>query len=480
MKQHKLRIGNQQVDSKSGKTRIITSLVTGEPYAEVSQAGADDVATAIEAAKKGFAEWSAMPPSAREGVLNKAAQVLASRQSEVVEILQNEGGSAFGKSMFEVGFTQGLLTGAAGECRRVSGQTFATDKPGVFSFSVRAPLGIIAGISPFNFPLILSTKKLALALAAGNAFILKPSEATPLLGLKIGEIMEEAGLPDGALSVLPGEGSEPGQSLIADPAVKMITFTGSTKVGKLVASQAAEHMTRCTLELGGKNPFIVLKDADIDYAVNAAVFGLFIHQGQICMAGSRLIVEAEVYDEFCEKLAARASRLKHGSIAEPDTVIGPLIRESQIDQINTLVDQAKAQGARLLTGGSSDGQVYQATLLADVTPDMEIFHEECFGPVGVICKANDHEHALELANDNAYGLSAALHTNDLRKAHSLAARIQSGMVHVNGPTVRDEAHIPFGGVKNSGMGREGGRFSIEDMTELKWITVQGGQDQFPF
>jgi acyl-CoA reductase-like NAD-dependent aldehyde dehydrogenase len=341
-------------------------------------------------------------------------------------------------------------------------------------------LGVVAGISPFNFPVILSLKKAAFALAVGNTFVLKPSEETSLLGLKLAEVFERAGVPAGVFNVVPGDGATMARVIFDDPRVKLITFTGSTAVGRIIATECAKRGKRVVLEMGGKSPVIVRKDADIEYAVNTACFGIFIHQGQICMAGSRMIVEAPVYEDFLNKFAAKARTMKVGDPRDPHTVIGPLIRSSQCPMIDGKVKAAVAAGARLLTGGKYEGNFYHPTVLADVTPEMAVFRDELFGPVAAVSKAKDADHALALANTSSYGLSSAVMTNDLQLAMRFAMELEAGMVHLNGPTIYDEATVPFGGVKDSGSGREGGRWSIDEMTEVKWVTIQTGRHPYPF
>lgn len=346
--------------------------------------------------------------------------------------------------------------------------------------SVRRPLGVIAGIAPFNFPFLLATKKVALALAAGNTFVLKPASYTSVTALKIAEIFEAAGLPKGVLNVVPVQGSVLGNTLVADPRIRMVTFTGSTEVGRDLSADAGKHFKRITLELGGKSPLIVLKDADLDYAVDAAAFGIFLHQGQVCMANSRLIVEAPVFGAFCDRLAAKVSGLQVGDPRDPKTVIGPLIDRKQCAVLDRHIADAVGHGAKLLTGGQSEGAFYTPTVLAGVTPQMLVFREESFGPLVSVIRAADSEEALRLANDSCYGLSSGLITNDLQKAIDLSLRLEAGMVHINDSSILDEPHVPFGGVKDSGFGREGGHHSMHEMTELKWITVQTGKRQFPF
>jgi aldehyde dehydrogenase (NAD+) len=395
-------------------------------------------------------------------------------------LLIGEGGSTFGKAHFEVPFAANMLRSIAGEARRVQGDVFPSDVSGLLSLAIRRPLGVVAGISPFNFPVVLALKKVAFALATGNTFVLKPSEETSLVGLKLAEIFEKAGLPPGVLNVVPGDGPTLARVLFDDPRVKLISFTGSTAVGRRIAVECAKTGKRVILEMGGKSPLIVLKDADVDYAVDTACFGIFIHQGQICMAGSRIIVEAPIYETFLQRFAAKAKTLQVGDPRDPHTVIGPLIRTSQCQMIDRKIKEAVAAGARVLTGGTYEGNFYQPTVVADVTPNMAAFRDELFGPVAAVSRADNADHALALANNSSYGLSSAVLTNDLQLAMRFALELEAGMVHLNGPTVHDEPTVPFGGVKDSGSGREGGRWSVEEMTEVKWVTIQMGRRHYPF
>jgi len=450
------------------------------PFAKIFMGQAQHMRAAIDAADAARASWAATLAGEREQLLQRAASELLAARDEVVELLIGEGGATFGKAHFEVGFAANLVQSIAGEARQVRGDVFPSDVPGMISMAIRRPLGVVAGISPFNFPVILSLKKVAFALAAGNTFVLKPSEETSLVGLKLAEIFERAGLPPGVLNVVPGDGPALARVLYDDPRVKLISFTGSTAVGKSIATECAKRGKRFVLEMGGKSPLIVLADADVDYAVDTACFGLFIHQGQICMAGSRIIVEAPIYEQFLERFAAKAQTMKVGDPRDPHTMIGPLIRASQCPMIDRKVKEAVAQGARLLTGGTYQGNFYYPTVLADVTPEMAAFRDELFGPVAAVSRASDADHALALANNSSYGLSSAVLTNNLQLAMRFALELEAGMVHLNGPTVHDEAVVPFGGVKDSGSGREGGRWSLDEMTEVKWVTIQMGRRQYPF
>ena len=480
VKTYSLYIDGKWSEAADGAVADDFNPATGALFARVAQAGRVDTLRAVEAAYKAREAWARMIVSERAAILLRAADILATRVDEIREVLIEESGSTFGKSMFEVLFCIDLLRSAAGDARHIFGETLPHSMSGQVGMTVRQPLGVIGGIAPFNAPFLLAMKKVALALAAGNCFVLKPSEETPVTGIKIAELFEAAGLPAGVLNVVPGPARDVAGVLLSDPRVRMITFTGSTQVGKLIAVEAAKHLKKITLEMGGKNPLIVLRDADVDYAVRAGCFGIYFHQGQVCMANSRIIVEAPVFDEFCEKFAARTRTYKVGDPHDPQTVIGPLIRRTQCAFIDEHVNDAVAKGARVLAGGTHQDNFYQPTVIAGVTAQMRIYGEESFGPITSIVKAGSSEEALAIANDTSYGLSAGVITNDLQKAMDLALRLESGMVHINDTTVSDEPHVPFGGIKNSGFGREGGRYSMEEMTELKWITVQLGQRQFPF
>ncbi len=480
MKEYKLFIDGEWVASSTGTIADDMNPATGEVYARVHQASKADIDRAIAAAYRAKDDWGNTLANQREAILLKAADVLASRIPEIADVLIDEAGCAFGKAMFEATFVVTLLRSAAGECRRIFGETMPSDSPGLFSMSVRRPLGVIAGIAPFNFPLLLAMKKVAMALAAGNTFVLKPASSTAVIGLKIAELFEAAGLPKGVLNVIPCAGSTLGDTLVADPRIRMVTFTGSTEVGKQLAAEAGKHLKKITLEMGGKSPMIILKDADLDYAAKAAAFGMFLHQGQVCMANSRILVEAPVFDAFCEKFVAKVSTYQVGNPRDPHTVIGPLIERKQVAFLDGHVKDAVAKGAKLLMGGKSEGNFYHPTVLANVTTDMVVFREESFGPLVSVIKVKDSDEALKMANDTCFGLSSALITNDLQKAMDIALKLDAGMVHINDSSAYDEPHVPFGGMKDSGFGREGGHYSMEEMTEVKWITIQMGQRQFPF
>ncbi len=479
MKEYKLFIGGQWVPTVSGKIIDDINPADDSVFAKVHTAGPKEVESAIASAYAARKAWAESLPEEREKILLKAADHMEANIMDFCTRLIEESGSTFMKSMGELMECVNIFRAAAGECRRVDGGIVPPDMPGQMSYYIRQPLGVVGGIAPFNYPVLLALNKVALALAAGNTFVLKPSSDTPVSGIIIAECLEAAGLPKGVLSVIPGSGKVVGDALVEDERVKKITFTGSTEVGKSIAKRAVEKLKKFTLEMGGKNPLIVLKDFDIDKAVTIAAFGAYFHQGQICMATSRLIVEDDIYDEFCAKMTERAKNLKVGDPHNQDTIIGPLIHKEQCEVINEQIKDAVDKGARLLTGGTHEGAYYAPSLLADVTSDMTVFYEESFGPLTSIIKARDAAHALELCNDNHYGLSASLLTNDVSLAMQLAPLMESGMVHVNDATVMGSRRAPFGGVKNSGVGREDSTFSIDEFTEKKWITIQYGDRGYP-
>jgi vanillin dehydrogenase len=473
-------IDGKAIEVSSSAMADVLNPANQKPFARIFMGQEQHMRAAIDAAHAAKAAWGNSPAALREKILHRAADELEAATNDIVDLLIGEGGSTFGKAHFEIPFAANMLRSIAGEARRVQGDVFPSDVSGLLSLAIRRPLGVVAGISPFNFPVVLALKKVAFALATGNTFVLKPSEETSLVGLKLAEIFEKAGLPPGVLNVVPGDGPTLARVLFEDPRVKLISFTGSTTVGRLIAVECAKKGKRVILEMGGKSPLIVLKDADVDYAVDTACFGIFIHQGQICMAGSRIIVEAPIYETFLRRFAAKAKTLQVGDPRDPHTVIGPLIRSSQCQMIDRKIKEAVAAGARVLTGGTYEANFYQPTVVADVTPNMAAFRDELFGPVAAVTRADNADHALALANNSSYGLSSAILTNDLQLAMRFALELEAGMVHLNGPTVHDEPTVPFGGVKDSGSGREGGRWSVEEMTEVKWVTIQMGRRHYPF
>jgi vanillin dehydrogenase len=479
MKTYQLFIDGQWVDAKSGETFDDFNPFNGELYAKVAKAGVEDAESAMAAAYEARKGWASTPAIDRAKILNKAAQLLEAKTQEFADVLIQEGGGSVGKAMFEIFQTVDLIETAAADGKRVMGETFHYD-PTKLSMTLRKPRGTVLAISPWNFPLVLSMYKVAYGLATGNTVVLKPASESPVIGLKIGELFEEAGLPAGALNVLTGPGSVLGDALIDSPHCSFVAITGETVTGRHVAQRAAAQLKPYSLELGGKNPLIVLADADIEYAVKSAAFSAYLHQGEICMSTDRIIVEKPIVEAFSQGLAELASHLPVGDPSQPTTFIGPVINDEQIKKIDGHVKDAVAKGAKLLAGGKYEGRLYEPTLLADVTPDMKIYYEETFGPVASIIAVDNVEEALKVANDTTYGLSAGAITKDLEKAIFLGEGLEAGMVHINDGSVDADACCPFGGCKGSGHGREGGHYSVEELTELKWLTIQKTKRQLPF
>lgn len=446
---------------------------TGKPLCSVHRGGPTDAERALASAYAAFPSWAQTPADQRERVLLRAADILESRMDEFIDLLVREGGKPQVTARGEFLGSVGVFRVAAGECRRHNTEHMPPTKPGQISLVVRQPLGVILGIVPFNYPLILSVKKLAYAIAAGNSFLLKPSPHTPVINLLLGEVLTQAGLPKGVLNVLPVADESISAALAQDSRIRMVSFTGGGKAGHVIALAAAKDFKRVALELGGKNPLILLKDYDVDEAVKIAASGAFSNQGQLCMATSRILVEEPLYEVFCEKMAAAASVLKVGDPTDPAVSIGPLIDAAHCPFVKGQVDDAVAKGAKILTGGSYEGPFFQPTVLRDVTEDMRIYYEESFAPVTSIVPVKDAADALAKCNDNQFGLSAAVLTHDLDLAMELGMKIQAGMVHINDMTYLSATTAPSGGVKESGIGREGGRYSMDEYTELKWLTFQG-------
>jgi acyl-CoA reductase-like NAD-dependent aldehyde dehydrogenase len=480
---YKMYIGGEWVEASSQETFDDYNPFTGEVYARVPRGKRADAAHAIEAAAAAFPAWAAMPPSERRKLFLRAADVMERRQQELIKILMEEAGTTVGFAGFQLWFVPTLLREAAAQTYNVTGEIIPADLPGAFHMALRQPTGVVVGIGPWNAPLILSTRAIALPLAYGNTVVLKPSEEAPVIaGLVIAEIFEEAGFPKGVVNVITHakeDAPDIGDELIAHPAVRRISFTGSTEVGRLIAEKAGRHLKRVVLELGGKDPLIILRDANVDYAVAAASFGAFNHQGQICMSTERIIVERPIAEAFTEKLAKKAVSLKVGDPREPDTAIGPLINQAAVDKVHAHVKEAVAGGAQVLTGGKYERLLYHPTVLTDVKTNMRIFTDQTFGPVAPIIVVEDAEEALRVANNSKYGLSSGIITNDFNKALELAQRLDTGMVHINDQTVNDEPQVPFGGVKGSGWGRLGGKAALDEFTELRWISVQRTPRQFP-
>lgn len=426
--------------------------------------------------------WAAQGPNARRAVLLRAADALEARKDDFVDAMMGEIGATAGWAMFNLTLAAGIVREAASLTTQIAGEVIPSDKPGCLSMAIREPVGVILGIAPWNAPIILGVRAIAVPLACGNAVILKASEQCPRTHALIIEAFAEAGFPEGVVNVVtnaPAEAAEVVGALIDAPQVKRINFTGSTAVGRIIATRAAGLLKPCLLELGGKAPFVVLEDADLDEAVKAAAFGAFMNQGQICMSTERIIVVEAVADAFAEKFAAKVGSMATGDPREGKTPLGAVVDRKTVDHVNALIEDAVAKGGQLLAGGKGETVLMPATVVAGVTSDMKLYRDESFGPVVALIRARDEAHAVEIANDSEYGLSAAVFTRDTARGLAVARQIRSGICHVNGPTVHDEAQMPFGGVGASGYGRFGGRQGIDSFTETRWITVETQPGHFP-
>lgn len=481
--QQPLLIGGEWVAADGGRTFEKADPFTGDPVTEAAAADPGDAAKAAEAAAKAFPAWAATAPSERANYLNQAADLLDERAPDIAGTMTAECGATFGWGMFNVGLAAGMLRHAASLAANVDQETPIESKvPGLAARAIRQPVGVVVGIAPWNAPVILATRAVATPLAFGNTVVLKASEECPRTHAAIAKAIADAGVPAGVINLITNQPSDAAavvEALIAHPAVKRINFTGSTKVGKIIAQKAAAHLKRTLLELGGKAPFVVLDDADLDEAAAAANFGAFMNSGQICMSTERIVVDKAVEDALASKLVAKAQGLTVGDPRDPGTMIGPVVNAAAAERVRELLDDAVAKGASVLTGGDADGLLVTPTIVAGVTPAMRIYSEESFGPIVTVITADGEQDAIRIANDSDYGLSAAVFSTDTARAEQVARQIQSGIVHVNGATVHDEPQMPFGGVKDSGWGRFGGDAALDEFTELRWLTVQDGSRHYP-
>ena len=451
-------------------------------WATIPDGGRSETRSAIEAAQEAFYEWAEMPFNHRANHLLKVAEIWESRIPDFVAAIQSEGGGWVGKGKFEGGYVAEVFRAAAAMTYGAIGEVLPSEH-GKFSTAVRYPMGVVAVISPWNFPGILSSRGFAFPLAAGNTIVLKPSEDTPYCGgLFFAEVMEEAGIPKGVFNVITCSREnvvKMGDELIENPLVKGVSFTGSTQVGRSIAAKCGAYLKKCCVELGGKDSLIVRADADMERATQAANFGSFMHQGQICMSVEKVLVQRSIFNEFLEKFVARAARLKVGNTADPENVIGPLINDRQVDRVKSQLEDAIAKGAKVELGGKIEGRFVYPTILTGVTPAMLVYQDETFGPVVPVIPFETDEEAISIANDTEYGLSSGIITADEEKALQMARQLETGMCHVNCSSVNDEPNVPFGGTKASGLGRHGGRWSMETFTDTRWITLERGGRHFP-
>ena len=477
-------INGLAVSAEKGATFERRNPLDGSVATRAPAASPADAVAACDAAAEAFKTWKETGPNARRMLLLKAADALEAKGPRFMEAVPAETGASAMWTGFNLMLAAGMVREAAAITTQISGEVIPSDVPGSLALGVRQPAGVVLGIAPWNAPIILAVRAIAVPLACGNTVILKGSENCPRTHQLIIEAFQEAGFPPGVVNYITNAPADAGavvEAMVAHPAVRRVNFTGSTRVGKLIALTCAKYLKPAVLELGGKAPLVVLDDADLEAAVNGAAFGAFANSGQICMSTERIVVDKKIADDFAAMFVKKAKALPLGDPRKPEPVVlGSVIGMGTVEHCNALIDDALAKGAKLLCGGKADNTLMPATVLDHVTPKMRIYHEETFGPVKCIVRVNGVDEAVDCANDNEYGLSAAVFGRDTARALAVARRIESGICHVNGPTVHDEAQMPFGGVKGSGIGRFGGKAGIAEFTELRWITVQMGERHYPF
>ncbi len=477
-----LLIDGKAVPASGGRTFTRRDPVTGEVATVAAAASVDDARAAVAAAHAAFPAWSRTSPQERRTLLNKAADALEARAADFIAAAVAETGATSPWIGHNVSLAAGILREAASIVTQIGGDIIPANKPDTLALAVVKPRGVCLGIAPWNAPVILGTRAVAVPIACGNTVVLKSSELCPETHRLIGQSFVDAGFPAGVLNIVsndPDDAAAIVEALIRAPEVRHVNFTGSTHVGRIIGRLAGESLKPALLELGGKAPLVVLADADLDGAVNAAIFGCFLNQGQICMSTERIVVDESIADAFAEKFAARAAALPAGD-PRGHVVLGGLCTPGAGEKMDALIADALAKGGRLLAGGTRDGAVVAATVIDHVTPAMRVYAEESFGPVKPIIRVAGDDEAVRVANDSDYGLSAAVFSRDVQRALAVAGRIESGIVHINGPTVADEPQMPFGGVKASGYGRFGGRAGISEFTDLRWVTVEDAGQHYPF
>ncbi|MFY9513146.1 MAG: aldehyde dehydrogenase [Rubrivivax sp.] len=477
-------INGLAVSAEKGATFERRNPLDGSVATRAPAASEADAKAAVDAAAEAFGNWSQTGPGERRALLLKAADALEAKTPKFIEAVAAETGATGMWAGFNVMLAAGMLREAASLTTQIAGEVIPSDVPGSLAMGLRQPAGVVLGIAPWNAPVILGVRAVATPLACGNTVVLKGSENCPRTHQLIIEAFQDAGFPAGVVNYVtnaPADAGKVVEAMVAHPAVRRVNFTGSTRVGKLIALTCAKYLKPVVLELGGKAPLLVLDDANLEDAVNAAAFGAFANSGQICMSTERLIVDSRVADDFAALFAKKARGLPLGDPRKGEPVVlGSVVGMGTVEHCNALIADAVAKGARLLCGGKADSTLMPATVLDHVTDQMRVYHEETFGPLKCIVRVDGVDAAVACANDNEYGLSAAVFGRDIARAMNVARRIESGICHINGPTVHDEAQMPFGGVKGSGLGRFGGKAGVAEFTELRWVTVQTTPRHYPF
>ena len=483
VKNYRYFSGGQWKDAEGGKTFEVHEPYTGKSFAHVASASRADARAAVDAAAKAFPAWAESTPAVRAGLFLKASEIVKRRRTEIAEILARETGSTISFSTFQMDLVAATLQQVAGWVYLPKGEVLETNQPGTHSIGLRRPLGVCASFTPWNGANILSWRAVISPVAAGNTVVVKPSEFAPVsAGIMLAEVAEEAGFPAGVINVVthaPGTAGPIADEFFDRPEVRIINLIGGVKTARMLSERAGRTLKRTVMELGGFNPLIILEDVDVDYAVRTATFGSFFHQGQICLNTRRIIIQRKIYEEFLPKFVARTNTLTAGDPLDHKTIIGPIITRDALKMIDDRVKGAVAGGAKLHSGGKSEGQIYFPTILTDVPLDAAIATEETFGPVVIVEVVDTPEEAIAAANRTMYGLTSSILSGDTYKAFEMAPKILAGIVNVNSPTVNDEIHAPMGGVRDSGWGRTGPR-SLEDFSDLIWINSHSGQRQYPF
>lgn len=475
-------VDNEDVLSDSGATFERRNPVTGRTKTIAAEGTKTDVDRAVQSCAVAFESWSKTGPNARRKILNACADALEAKAPDIAQLGAEETGGTVAWIGFNVKLGAGMLREAAALTTQIKGEVIPSDKPGTLAMSHRQPIGVLVAMAPWNAPVILAVRSFATAIACGNTVVMKASEKCPGLHRLIGDAMAEGGLPPGVLNIIThsaANGPEVVNALIDHPLTRRINFTGSTRVGRIIAERAAKHLKPCLLELGGKAPQIVLEDADVEAAVNAAIFGAFMNQGQICMSTEKIVLLPAIADQFTARFVERAKALVAGAPSE-NVQLASVVDRGTIDHVAALIDDALAKGANLLAGGAPEnGTIMPATIVDHVTKEMAIYSDESFGPVTTIIRVEDEKEAIRVANDTEYGLTASVFGRDTHRAMQVAQQLETGICHVNGPTVADEAQMPFGGTKQSGYGRFGGSAGINEFTELRWITIEDPHQHYP-
>ena len=480
-KLNKQYIGGVWRDGSSDKVLHDKNPYNGAPIADFKLATLADLDAAYNSAAAAQKVWMEINPFERRAILEKAVAYLEKVEADITAIIIEELAGTRLKAFFEIGLVKNIIKEAATYPLRMTGEIFPSVVDGKENRLYRVPVGVVGVISPFNFPFFLSMRSVATALGAGNGVVLKPHDDTPITGgTLLARIFEEAGIPKGLLNVIVADVRDLGDAFVEHPVPRIISFTGSEKVGRHIGMVAGRSLKKAVLELGGNSALIVMADADLNNALNAAVFSRFTHQGQICMCANRILVQRGVYPQFLERYVKRVAALKVGDPNDPQTDLGPLMNKAQADTLAKQIQKGIAEGARPVLQGKVEGNLVSPTIFADVKPNMSVAQDEMFGPAVCVMPFDTPAEAIKIANDSAFGLSGAIHTKDVEYGAELAKQIDAGMIHINAGTIHDEPMIAFGGEKASGFGRLNGRWALEEFTTLKWISVQHKPMHYPF